>query len=107
LATAISVIILVIVFGILVIIAIIAAGVSSANDKKRGPGRTRYQSLGVNKYVSGQFSKQMEIDMRLQYRRFKQLYPYSPWTYEEYKKMQMQTAFRRSTSSQANKRMVR
>ena len=49
----------------------------------------------------------MELDMRLPYRRFKQLYPETRWTYEEYKKMQMQTAFRRSFSSQDNKRMVR
>ena len=103
-ATPISPTIIIIVVGI---VAIIAAAVIIANDRKRGPQRTRYQSFGVSKYVSGQFSKQMEIDMRLPYRRFKQLYPYSPWTYEEYKKMQMQTAFRRSTSSQANKRMVR
>jgi hypothetical protein len=60
-----------------------------------------------HRYVPGQFSEQMEIDMRLPYRRFKQLYPESRWTYEEYKRMQMQTAFRRSHSSQDNKRMVR
>ena len=58
-------------------------------------------------YVSGQFSDQMELDMRLPFRRFKQLYPSNSWTYEEYKKMQMQSAFRRSMSSQDNKRMVR
>jgi hypothetical protein len=49
----------------------------------------------------------MEIDMRLPFRRFKHLYPDNVWTYEEYKKMQMRTAFRRSHSSQDNKRMVR
>jgi len=59
------------------------------------------------RYITGQFSDQMELDMRLPYRRFKQLYPETRWTYEEYKKMQMQTAFRRSFSSQDNKRMVR
>jgi hypothetical protein len=60
-----------------------------------------------HRYVSGQFSEQMEIDMRLPYRRFRELYPTTRWTYEEYKRMQMQTAFRRSHSSQDNKRMVR
>ena len=59
------------------------------------------------KYVSGQFSAQMELDMRLPYKRFKQLYPENKWTYKEYKRMQTQTAFRRSYSSQDNKRMVR
>ena len=65
-----------------------------------------YQTAG-RRYVSGQFSAQMELDMRLPYKRFKQLYPESKWTYKEYKRMQMQTAFRRSYSSQDNKRMVR
>ncbi len=93
----------IIIFGV---IAIVVAVVIIANTKK-ATVRTRYQSYGASRYVSGEFSKQMELDMRLPYRRFKQLYPYSTWTYEEYKKMQMQTAFRRSTSSEQNKRMVR
>jgi hypothetical protein len=63
-------------------------------------------SIGY-RYAPENFSRQMELDMRLPYRRFKQLYPYSNWTYEEYKRMQKKTAFRRSTSSQQNKRMVR
>jgi len=49
----------------------------------------------------------MELDLRLPYRRFKELYPSNRLTYEEYKKLQMQQAFRRSMSSQDNKRMVR
>ncbi len=67
----------------------------------RSYGTVRYR------YVPGQFTEQMELDLRLPYRRFKQLYPENNWTYEEYKKMQIQTAFRRSYSSQDNKRMVR
>jgi hypothetical protein len=59
------------------------------------------------RYVPGEFSQQMELDMRLPYRRFKQLYPGSNIGYEEYKSMQMKSAFRRSMSSQENKRMVR
>jgi hypothetical protein len=59
------------------------------------------------RYVPGEFSSQMELDLRLPYRRFKQLYPSTKLTYEEYKKLQMRTAFRRSMSSQENKRMVR
>jgi hypothetical protein len=65
-----------------------------------------YQKTG-HRYIAGQFSAQMELDMRLPYKRFKQLYPENKWTYQEYKRMQMQTAFRRSYSSQDNKRMVR
>ncbi len=78
-------------------IVIIAVLMSGATQK----WKSKYR------YVPGQFSEQMEIDMRLPYRRFKQLYPDTKWTYEEYKKMQMQAAFRRSHSSQDNKRMVR
>jgi hypothetical protein len=96
-------IISIIIFGV---IAIVVAVVIIANTK-RVTVRTRYQSYGASRYVSGQFSKQMELDMRLPYRRFKQLYPSSTWTYDEYKNMQKRTAFRRSTSSQQNKRMVR
>jgi hypothetical protein len=65
------------------------------------------QQKGGRRYVSGQFSAQMELDMRLPFKRFKQLYPETRWTYPEYKRMQMLTAFRRSYSSQNNKRMVR
>lgn len=60
-----------------------------------------------HKYVPGDFSAQMELDLRLPYRRFRQLYPNSGLSYENYKRLQMQRAFRRSMSSQDNKRMVR
>ena len=69
--------------------------------------RTSKSQTTRHKYISGQFSAQMELDMRLPYKRFKQLYPENKWTYREYKRMQMQTSFRRSYSSQDNKRMVR
>jgi len=48
-----------------------------------------------------------EFDLRLPYKRFKELYPWSNITYEEYKKMQAQRAFRKARSSSENKRMVR
>jgi hypothetical protein len=57
--------------------------------------------------MSGGFSSTMELDLRLPFRRFRQLYPDSRLTYEEYKRLQMQRSFRRSMSSQDNKRMVR
>jgi len=50
---------------------------------------------------------QMEFDLRLTYKRFKELYPFSQITYQEYKKLQMERAFKRAVSSQKNKRMVR
>ncbi|MCW4006992.1 MAG: hypothetical protein NWF04_10460 [Candidatus Bathyarchaeota archaeon] len=53
------------------------------------------------------FSDQMELDIRLPYRQFKLLHPESNLDYERYKQMQMQKAFKRSISSQQNKRMVR
>jgi hypothetical protein len=58
-------------------------------------------------YVPGNFNNQMELDMRLPYRSFKKKYPHTNLSYEEYKKMQKQKAFKRSLSSQDNKRMVR
>jgi len=62
---------------------------------------------GRYNYVQGHFSEQTEIDMRLPFKRFKELYPENKWTYKEYKLLQQKTAFRRSHSSQDNKRMVR
>ena len=83
----------------------IGAAIIALRSQKAQPLK-RYRIVH-QKYVSGEFSSQMELDLRLPYRRFKQLYPESTLTYEEYKKLQMQRAFRRSMSSQDNKRMVR
>jgi hypothetical protein len=99
---------IVIVLAVGIILIIIARN----NAKKAQLTSKRYRAVKNHqtaryKYVSGQFSAQMELDLRLPYKRFKQLYPESKWTYKEYKRMQMQTAFRRSYSSQDNKRMVR
>lgn len=68
--------------------------------------RFNYQR-GDGRYVTGEFSDQMELDMRLPYRRFKKIYPHSRIGYQEYKQLQMRKAFRRSMSSQDNPRMVR
>ena len=90
------------------IIAVIIVAVVISNDRRKFTEKKRYRSvIGNARYMSNEFSKQMELDMRLPYRRFKQLYPYSTWNYEEYKQMQTRSAFRRSTSAQDNKRMVR
>jgi hypothetical protein len=53
------------------------------------------------------YGEQMDIDLRLTYKRFKELYPYSQITYPEYKKLQKERAFKRAVSSEKNKRMVR
>jgi len=50
---------------------------------------------------------QLETDLRLTYKRFKELYPYSEITYQEYKKLQTEKAYKRAVSSQKMKRMVR
>ena len=86
------------------VVFIIAAIIAYAKNKPQQV--TRYR-ITHQKYVPGEFSSQMELDLRLPYRRFKQFYPDTGWTYEEYKRLQMQRAFRRSMSSQKNKRMVR
>jgi hypothetical protein len=95
----------------IIVIAMIAVALNSMKNANPSTFKRKYAVKGYSsvrrKYVPGQFSEQMEIDMRLPFRRFKQLYPENVWTYEEYKKMQMRTAFRRSHSSQDNKRMVR
>ena len=64
--------------------------------KKKGSAVRRYGAVlghhtAGHTYVSGQFSDQMELDMRLPYRRFKQLYPGTRRTYEEYKRPQKRT----------------
>jgi hypothetical protein len=48
-----------------------------------------------------------EFDLRLPYKRFKELYPRSNITYEEYKKPQAQRAFKKARNSNSNKRMVK
>ena len=91
---------------VLIILLIARVNIKKAQLTTKRYRFKSYQATGP-RYVSGQFSAQMELDMRLPYKRFKQLYPENKWTYREYKQMQMQTAFRRSYSSQDNKRMVR
>ena len=91
-----------IVLGLVFIVAVIVALKAQKKTQRIERYRGRRQV-----YVSGEFSRQMELDLRLPYRRFRQLYPSSKITYKEYKALQMRSAFRRSMSSQDNKRMVR
>ena len=51
--------------------------------------------------------QQRETDLRLTYKRFMELYPYSQITYQEYKQMQTRYAYKKAVSSLKIKRMVR
>jgi hypothetical protein len=62
---------------------------------------------GARRYARTVQGEVLEIDLRLPYKRFKELYPWSQLTYPEYKKLQMARAFRKAVSSETNKRMVR
>ncbi len=50
---------------------------------------------------------QKEVNLRLTYKRYTQIYPGTNITYEQYKKMQAQHAYRKAVSSTKIKRMVR
>jgi hypothetical protein len=81
---------------LIIIILVLAAwqGLKKTAPKTRGFGKTLDD-------------EQMEIDLRLTYKRFKELYPFSQISYQDYKKLQMERAFKRAVSSEKNKRMVR
>ena len=53
------------------------------------------------------YALQREIDLRLTYKRYTQIYPSTRITYPEYKRMQMERAYRKAVSSTKIKRMVR
>lgn len=93
--------------GVVVIVIAVLTLNASRRKETAPPSRYSFKTPTRQPYVPGGFSQQMELDMRLPYRRFKQIYPHSSLTYDEYKRLQMQKAFRRSLSSQDNKRMVR
>ncbi len=48
-----------------------------------------------------------DTDLRLTYKRYMELYPNSKITYEEYKKLQAERAYKRAVGSEKLKRMVR
>jgi hypothetical protein len=95
----------------LFIIGCIVVVIALASLIKPKPEKKRYQFTDYQKYSTSYsttgLGTQFEFDMRQPYRRFKRLYPRNKWTYEEYKQMQMQKAYRRSNGSEKNKRMVR
>ena len=50
---------------------------------------------------------QRDVDLRLTYKRYMQIYPNARMSYEDYKKLQMKSAYRKAVSSTKIKRMVR
>ena len=51
--------------------------------------------------------RQRETDLRLTYKRFMELYPYSKISYPEYKRLQARQAYKKAVSSTKIKRLVR
>lgn len=49
----------------------------------------------------------LETDLRLTYKRFRELYPHSTISYPAYKKLQTQKAYKKAVSSMELERMVR
>ncbi len=50
---------------------------------------------------------QRDTDLRLTYKRYMEIYPSARISYEEYKRLQTQKAYRKAVSSTKIKRMVR
>jgi len=53
------------------------------------------------------YSMQRDVDLRLTYKRYMQIYPSSNITYPQYKRMQVERAYKKAVSSTKIKRMVR
>ena len=50
---------------------------------------------------------QRDVDLRLTYKRYMEIYPGARMSYEEYKRLQAQSAYKKAVSSTKIKRMVR
>lgn len=83
----------------LILLGLLILGIWWATGRRFGPRRRRYSR--------GEFGEHMETDIRLTYKRFKELYPHSQVTYLEYKELQVEKAFKRAIGSEKIKRMVR
>ncbi len=83
----------------LIFLGLIILGLWWGTRRRFGPRRRRSSR--------GEFGERIETDIRLTYKRFKELYPHSQITYQEYKKLQAEKAFKRAISSEKIKRMVR
>jgi len=63
-----------------------------------------WKSKGIRKM---RITMQTETDLRLTYKRYKELYPNSNLSYIEYKQLQARRAYKKAVSSTKIKRMVR
>jgi len=61
------------------------------------------RKIGVPKVIG----LQRDIDLRLTYKRYLEIYPSARITYAEYKRMQAERAYKKAVSSTKIKRMVR
>ena len=50
---------------------------------------------------------QRDVDLRLTYKRYMEIYPSARMSYEDYKRLQAQSAYKKAVSSTKIKRMVR
>lgn len=50
---------------------------------------------------------QSDVDLRLTYKRYMEIYPSANMSYDEYKRLQVQRAYKKAVSSMKIKRMVR
>jgi len=57
--------------------------------------------------VHARATPQRETDLRLTYKRYRELYPNSTLDYSEYKRLQARSAYKRAVSPTRIKRMVR
>jgi len=57
--------------------------------------------------VSARTTSQLETDLRLTYKRYREIYPNSTLDYSEYKRLQARKAYKRAVSPTKIKRMVR
>jgi len=59
------------------------------------------------RYSPKEYNLQREVDLRLTYKRYMELYPSARMSYDDYKRLQVQRAYRKAVSSTKIKRMVR
>ena len=59
------------------------------------------------RYSPKAYNLQKEVDLRLTYKRYMQIYPGARMSYDDYKRLQVQRAYRKAVSSTKIKRMVR
>ncbi len=92
---------------VLVLLWSIIKKITEGEPKSRFKSTRPSLRTHITRGSRAEFSDSWETDIRLTYKRFKEIYPYSRMTYREYKELQREKAFRRAVSSQKMKRMIR